>query len=52
MGYQYEAAHVMECLDAGKTESDLMPLSFTLAMMETLDRIRREAGILFPDGSR
>ncbi|HQJ86402.1 MAG TPA: Gfo/Idh/MocA family oxidoreductase [Prolixibacteraceae bacterium] len=48
MGYQYEAAHVMECLDAGKTESDLMPLSFTLAMMETLDRIRRETGILFP----
>ncbi len=47
-GYQLEAAEVMKCLDAGKTESDLMPLSFTLAMMETLDRIRREAGIDFP----
>jgi predicted dehydrogenase len=47
-GYQYEAAHVMECLDAGKTESDLLPLSFTLDLMETLDRIRMEAGIVFP----
>lgn len=47
-GYQFEAAHVMECLDAGKTESDLLPLSFSLDLMETLDRIRKEAGIIFP----
>lgn len=47
-GYQFEAAHVMECIEAGKTESDMMPLSFTLGLMETLDRIRREAGIDFP----
>jgi predicted dehydrogenase len=47
-GYNYEAAHVMECLDAGKTESDMMPLDFSLGLMETLDRIRREAGIVFP----
>ena len=47
-GYHYEAAHVMECLDTGKTESDMMPLDFTLQMMETLDRIRRETGIVFP----
>jgi predicted dehydrogenase len=47
-GYQYEAAHVMECLDAGSTESNLLPLDFSLDLMETLDRIRREAGIVFP----
>lgn len=47
-GYQYEAKHVMECLDAGKTESEMMPLDFTLKMMETLDRIRMETGIIFP----
>ena len=47
-GYQHEAAHVMKCLDKGKTESDLMPLDFSLTMMETLDRIRKEAGIIFP----
>jgi predicted dehydrogenase len=48
-GYQYEAAHVMECLDSGKTESDMLSLDFSLLMMETLDRIRREAGIVFPE---
>ncbi len=47
-GYQFEAEHVMECLDAGKTESELMPLDFSLDLMETLDRIRKEAGIVFP----
>ena len=47
-GYQHEATHVMACLDSGKTESDLMPLDFTLSMMETLDRIRMETGIVFP----
>jgi predicted dehydrogenase len=47
-GYQFEAAHVMECLDAGLTESNLLPLGFSLDMMETLDRIRQEAGIIFP----
>jgi predicted dehydrogenase len=46
-GYQYEAAHVMECLDAGMTESDRLPLDFSLLLMETLDRIRKEAGIVY-----
>ena len=47
-GYQYEAAHVMECLNAGKTESDVLPLSFSLDLMETLDRIRNEVGAFYP----
>lgn len=47
-GYEREAAHVMECLDAGKTESELMPLSLSRDLMETLDRVRKEAGIVFP----
>lgn len=46
-GYHLEAAHVMECLDEGKTESDLMPLSFSLELMELLDQIRADAGIVF-----
>ncbi len=48
LGYQHEAAHVMDCLDAGKTESDVLPLSFSLDLMETLDRIRTEVGAFFP----
>ncbi|WP_423127813.1 Gfo/Idh/MocA family protein [Gaoshiqia sp. Z1-71] len=47
-GYQFEAAHVMECLDAGKTESELMPLQFSQDLMEILDRVRQDAGIVFP----
>lgn len=48
-GYQYEAAHVMDCLDAGKIESDKMPWQLSLDLMETLDRIRIDAGIFFSD---
>ena len=47
-GYELEAAHVMACLDAGKKESDLMPLSLSTDLMEILDRVRDDAGILFP----
>jgi len=49
MGYELEASHVMECLDAGKKESDKMPLSFSLDLMETMDRVRKDAGIVFPE---
>ncbi len=48
-GYQYEAAHVMECLDQGKIESDKMTWQMSLDLMKTLDRIRIDAGIFFPD---
>jgi len=48
-GYELEAAHVMECLDAGKTESDMMPLSLSADLMETMDRVRKDAGIIFPE---
>lgn len=47
-GYELEAAHVMACLDAGKKESDLMPLSLSADLMEILDRVRDDAGIAFP----
>jgi len=47
-GYEFEAAHVMECLDAGKKESPLLPLSFSADLMEVLDRVRKDAGIVFP----
>lgn len=48
-GYQYEAAHVMKCLDEGKIESNIMTWQTTLDLMETLDRIRIDAGIFFPE---
>lgn len=47
-GYELEAAHVMECLDAGKVESDLMPWSVSSDLMEIMDRVRKDARIVFP----
>jgi predicted dehydrogenase len=46
-GYQYEAMHVMACLRDGKTESDVMPLDETLALMKTLDAIRAQWGLTY-----
>ncbi len=53
MGYHWEAEEVMKCLDEGKTESSAVPLSFSLDLIKTLDRIRNAAGIAFPqDGNK
>jgi predicted dehydrogenase len=47
-GYQYEARHVNECLKNGLTESPVMTHADTLSLMETLDTIRKKAGINYP----
>ncbi len=47
-GYNCEAAVVGECLRAGKIESELMPLDESVAIMETMDRIRAEWGLSYP----
>ena len=48
MGYHYEAIEVMNCMNEGKPESNVVPHSFSLNLMTTLDRIRDAAGIRFP----
>ena len=47
-GYELEAAHVMDCLDKGKLESDLIPLLVSSNLIEILDWVRKDAGIVFP----
>ncbi len=47
-GYHYEAEEVVHCLAKGKKESDLLPLDFSIQLMEILDGIRTEAGIFYP----
>jgi len=47
-GFGYEAAEVMRCLEAGKTESDVMPLDETLSVMRTMDGIRAAWGLRYP----
>lgn len=48
MGYHWEAEEVMRCLDEDLKESPVVPLSFSLDLIKTLDRIRKTAGIVFP----
>ena len=48
MGYHWEAEEVMKCLDESRTESGIVPLSFSIDLIRTLDRIREAAGITFP----
>jgi predicted dehydrogenase len=47
-GFNYEAAEVMRCLEAGKMESDVMPLDETLSVMRTMDGIRAAWGLRYP----
>jgi hypothetical protein len=44
-GMQFEAAEVNRCLRAGLTESPLLPLDETIAIMDTLDEVRRQIGL-------
>jgi predicted dehydrogenase len=48
-GYNYEAIEVGECLRAGRRESRVMPLDESLAIMETLDAIRGQWGLAYPN---
>ena len=48
-GYHHEARHVAACLEKGLTESELMKPEDTILLMETLDTIRRIAGIRYAD---
>ncbi|MFI8365577.1 Gfo/Idh/MocA family protein [Streptomyces sp. NPDC085466] len=45
---RHEAAEVMRRLRAGETESPLVPLDGTLAVMRTLDAVRERVGVRYP----
>ncbi|MFB7373238.1 Gfo/Idh/MocA family protein [Streptomyces sp. NPDC056222] len=45
---RHEAAEVMRCLRAGETESPLVPLEGSLAVMRTLDAVRDRVGVRYP----
>lgn len=48
-GYEYEILEAQRCLAAGLTESPLVPHGETLAIMQHMDTIRRQHGLIFPD---
>jgi predicted dehydrogenase len=47
-GMNFEATEVGNCLRAGKTESDILPLDETLSIMKTLDTLRAQWGLKYP----
>lgn len=46
-GLAHEAAEVMRCLRAGETESPLVPLDETVAIMRLMDGIRTQIGVTY-----
>jgi predicted dehydrogenase len=44
-GYTHEALEVVRCLRSGETESPLVPLDDTLALMRQMDAIRAQVGV-------
>ena len=47
-GYEYEFLEAVRCIRAGKTESDSMPLDHTLRLMELMDELRSQWGLVYP----
>ncbi len=47
-GYQFEAAEVGRCLSAGELESPLVSQETTLEVMNLMDTIRGQVGVVYP----
>lgn len=47
-GWNYQADEVGRCLREGRLESSVMPLDETVAIMKTMDAIRRQWGLKYP----
>lgn len=50
-GLQFEAREVMDCLNLGRRQSDIMPLDDTLAVIKQMDEMRKSWGLLYPGES-
>ena len=47
-GLRHQAAEVARCVAGGALESAVMPLDETVAIMGTLDEVRRQIGLTYP----
>lgn len=47
-GFPHQITEAMACIRDGKTESAIMPLDETLRIMETMDALRKEWGLVYP----
>ncbi len=48
-GFEYQARHVNQCLRDQKLQSSIMPLAETLEIMQTLDRVRADWHLKYPN---
>ncbi len=48
-GLIHQAIEAQACLRAGKTESAILPLSDSLAVMRLMDQMRAEWGVVYPE---
>lgn len=46
--YSYEIAHFIDQIEAGRTESPVNTHACSIAVMEIVDEVRRQAGIVYP----
>lgn len=47
-GMYWEADEVARCLRDGKLESDSMPWEESIIIMEVMDEVRRQGGLVYP----
>ena len=47
-GYEYEFIEAVRCIKAGKTESDSMPAAETIRVLEMMDELRKQWGLVYP----
>lgn len=47
IGFEFQLAHVTECMQSGLKQSDLLPLDFSLLMARTADEILGQCGVVY-----
>ena len=47
-GYEFQFAEAAACIAAGKREADSMPMADTVYVMEFIDNLRRQWGMVYP----
>ena len=47
-GFEEEIYEACNCIKAGKTESDIMPLDESIRILKLMDKIRKEHGVIYP----
>ena len=47
-GYEYQFLEAKQCIAAGKTQPDSMPMAETIYVMDIMDDLRRQWGMVYP----